>query len=31
MTRRQKVAQNAKSKGIKMISFNTNIGAMAAI
>jgi flagellin len=31
MTWRQKVAQNAKSKGIKMISINTNIGAMAAI
>jgi hypothetical protein len=31
MTWRQKVAQNAKSKGIKMISVNTNIGAMAAI
>jgi flagellin len=31
MTWRQKVARNAKSKGIKMISVNTNIGAMAAI
>jgi flagellin len=31
MTWRQKVVRNAKSKGIKMISVNTNIGAMAAI